>query len=371
LFATNGRLVVPLRECFARGPPLTLPKDSEMITHHAEPTLSLRQWQDYAEAHPDSTIFHHRNWIQLLIDQYGLGLHIPCVMHHGQVVAGLPFLETPSVWGPRRLVALPFTDCVRVLADSDQTAGEFRSRLTPAQYGHYRAMVIKTDTPLRAPTTPSCWVRHTLDSSGGFERVAAGFCRRPQQNVRRAGARQLRFECRRDADALQVFYRLHLKTRHRLGVPVQPRKFFARLYQRILTQNLGFVGLVQCAGAPIAAGVFLTYKSAMVYKYVASEPASLEHRPNDYLTHEAIRTAAEGGFATFDFGVSRSSQEGLRRFKRKWGAVESDVVSEYLIGNTRPLIENSRALRVLSTAIRHTPPFLCRAVGAIAYPFSQ
>jgi len=346
-------------------------ENGEFLRRDVLGTLTISQWQEYAEAHPESTVFHHRAWLELLANHYGMKLHVPALMEGDRVAAALPFLETRRLWGSRRLVALPFTDCIHVLSDGEQVGDRFREALVSADFARFGAVVIRTDRPSRAAGAPSFWVRHTVDTSCGFERLAARVHVTAQQNVRRAQARRLSFECRRDCDGLHDFYRLHVKTRRRLGVPVQRSAFFDRLQSTLLAQNLGFVALVRHGGTPIAAGVFLTYKSMMVYKYVASEPAALEHRPNDFLAWHALRRAAELGFTTFDFGVSRRSQEGLRRFKRKWGAVESNVVNECLLGRMRPPIEDSQAMRWLSMAIRHTPEAFCRAVGAVAYPFSQ
>ena len=62
-----------------------------------------------------------------------------------------------------------------------------------------------------------------------------------------------------DSEALDAFYRLHLLTRRRLGVPIQPRKFFRGVQRWLIANGLAFVGLVKKQDAIIAAGVFLTY----------------------------------------------------------------------------------------------------------------
>ena len=60
--------------------------DHNQVVRH----LTLDEWQVFADSHPDCTIFHHRNWIKLLVDTYGFQLHIPAVK------------QTDKSWQPSR-----------------------------------------------------------------------------------------------------------------------------------------------------------------------------------------------------------------------------------------------------------------------------
>ena len=101
------------------------------------------------------------------------------------------------------------------------------------------------------------------------------------------------------------------------------------------------------------------------------EPAALEHRPNEFLSYHGIRLAVEKGCSTFDFGISKCDQTGLRRFKSKFGATETPVHNANITGKVQPLAEDSRALKLVSFAIKRSPPLVCRALGEIFYRYSQ
>src|SRR5207253_6298961 len=65
--------------------------------------------------------------------------------------------------------------------------------------------------------------------------------RNHRRNVRiaeRAGVRIVRGV---SASEIETFYSLHLRTRRRLGVPVQPRRFFRLLLDTVIGQGPGFV----------------------------------------------------------------------------------------------------------------------------------
>ncbi len=332
--------------------------------------LTLAEWHAFADSHPDKTVFHHQNWIRLLIDTYGFKLHIPAVKQNGHILAAVPFVETRSLRGARKLISLPFTDCMSVLAESDDAVSMLREGLTTEQCRPYSLVVLRTEQPFQRDGSAQ-WSRHVINTSRPLDEITAQFSRTLRANLRRAENRSLTFQFNKDASAFQEFYRLFLRTRRKHGVPVQPKGFFRGLYERILLQDLGCVGLARDGDTAIAAGVFLSYGGKMTCKYLASDANALDRRPNEFLLLHAIRTAVETGHTTFDFGISRREQVGLRRFKGKFGGTENDVYNDCLAGNGQPLLEHSRAMRIVSATIKKSPPFICRAVGALFYRYSQ
>lgn len=332
--------------------------------------LTLDEWQAFAHSHPDRTIFHHRNWIALLVDTYKFRLHIPAVIEDGQIMAAVPLLETRNIWGSPKLISLPFTDCMSILAQRDNQVDRLREALRKPRYRKYQAIVLRTEQVSRPEQTP-CWGRHVIDTTRPLDQITARFTRTLRANLRRAEKRQLTCEFSNDRIAFEEFYQLFLKNRRRHGVPVQPKKFFRGLYQQMLLSNLGFVGLVNDGNTTIAAGVFLDYGGKMMCKYLASDPSALDSRPNEFLLFQAIRIAAETNHCTFDFGISRREQAGLRRFKRKFGAIEHDVFNDCVAGSVRPPIEHTRAMRIVSSTIRNSPTFVGQALGALFYRYSQ
>jgi CelD/BcsL family acetyltransferase involved in cellulose biosynthesis len=130
------------------------------------------------------------------------------------------------------------------------------------------------------------------------------------------------------------------------------------------------VGIVRKGRDAIAAGVFLTRGQTLIYKYAASDPEALDVRPNDWLVYNSMRLAAEEAYSQLDFGVSRLEDEGLRHFKRRWGAAEIPVHFEYLVGHAPPSGLHGLPLRMASLVIRHGPPTCCRAIGALFYKYS-
>ena len=166
---------------------------------------------------------------------------------------------------------------------------------------------------------PSNWTRLGANGTGAQrsvrQHIAKG--RRSGVTVRRAETLE---------ELADTFYALHVRTRKRQGVPVQPRGYFVRLWQRILEPGLGFCLLAESGDRPIAGAVFLAWKNTVVYKYSASDHRYLGLRPNYVLLWEAICWSGANGYETLDFGRTDLDHSGLRHFKSSWGAREEPLV---------------------------------------------
>lgn len=306
------------------------------------------RWLELVRRAPAATVFHHPAWLRLLRDTYRFELRA-CVVGE----AGLP---VAAVTG-RRLVALPFSDLCPPLGESAELARalerfrgdrplEVRGELAdgaPGERFHHHLLALEPDV--------DCVVRRFAKSQA-------------LRGVRRAQREGLTCERRTDAEALSAFYALHVRTRRRLGVPTQPRRFVLGLGP-LLDEGLGFVLLVHAGERPVAGAVFLTFRDVLTYKYGASDERFLQSRPNNLLFMEAIRWGCEHGMRTLDFGRTHWGQDGLRSFKLAWGAEERELRYHHLGGV--PAGHSARLERLLGSAIRRSPPQAGRLIGEVLY----
>jgi CelD/BcsL family acetyltransferase involved in cellulose biosynthesis len=332
--------------------------------------LELAEWQEFVELHPDSTVFHHRNWIELIKNHYGLTSYFPCLRRGEEIAAAVPFLSCRSLFGARKLVCLPYSDYLRVLGRRPHAAESLINALR-RNHPPCDCMGLRTDTALADVPSTSHSVRHEVRLASSAAALWKMFRPSIHRNIKKAQRAGLQFVKRTDRDAMEAFYQLHVLTRRKLGVPVQPKRFFERLQQQIVEAGLGYVGLVLNAERPVAGGVLLTFNRTVTYKYAASHPAALADRPNDLLVYSSLRLAAEDGFQVFDFGISNRKHEGLRRFKQNWGADEIDVHSVQIVGRERMPTDESKLLKLTKVMIRNSPAIVCRSLGEVFYRFAN
>lgn len=309
--------------------------------------------------------FHHPAWATLLADCYGFSAFALAVAdERGGLVAGVPVIETRSPLRRRRWVSLPFTDVCPPLGSGDLGAALDEERR--------RAGIPRLEVRDELPEgqTRATAVLHTLELQESSDALFSRFHpSQVQRNIRRAEKEGVRVRHGASAeDLVDVFYSLHLRTRRRQGVPVQPKRFFRLLWERMIEPGLGFVSLAESEGEPVAGAVFLRWGEAATYKFGASDPEWLRLRPNHLIFWDAIRMLAADGVRTLDFGRTELENEGLRRFKSGWGAEETPLV--YTVFGDAPQAGRDRAGQALGAVIRRSPPWVCRGLGELLYKYA-
>jgi CelD/BcsL family acetyltransferase involved in cellulose biosynthesis len=331
------------------------------------------RWLRFLEARADAHPFHHPAWTQLLCDCYGYrSFALALADGAGTVMAGLPIVEVDRWPGGRRWIALPFSDVCPPLLSPNVEPREFAAALADA-----RSRAGASSLEVRAPLEDSASypysnaVLHTLELAADSDAVFATFHHsQVRRNVRRAERERLEVRMGQAAtDLTRTFYELHVQTRRRLGVPVQPRRFFTELWARMLEPGLGWLALAYSGNRPVAGAVFLAWQRSITYKFGASDPAFWRLRPNHLLFWSAIRRGCEDGYRHFDFGRTDLADHGLRAFKDGWGTREERLVYSTL-ADRAPQHRDGRWLGLARGILRRSPAWACRAAGEVLYRFA-
>jgi CelD/BcsL family acetyltransferase involved in cellulose biosynthesis len=332
-------------------------------------------WLAFVSSCPAALPYHHPAWARLLADCYRYpAFALVQAGPDGGIRAGLPCLEVKAPWGGgRRWVSLPYTDVCPPLTAAGYAQPELVVELDTVRKDAGVAAVEIRDA-LHGPGAFSdgvtAWT-HTLELDPDPQVVLRSFHRsQVQRNLARAERSGLVVAWGERRQALvDDFYRLHLLTRQRLGVPVQPGRFFRLLWERIIEPGLGRVLVAYASGTPVAAAVFLTWNGTMVYKYGASDAAHWSRRPNHLLFWTAIRWACENGYRRFDFGRTDQASASLREFKRYWGTREQELVYS-VIADAEPAAARGRLSAALGAVIRRSPLLVCRLSGELFYKYA-
>ncbi len=327
------------------------------------------RWMDFIQQHPAALAFHHPTWAGLLEQCYSYRAFVLAACEpDGRVAAGIPFSAVESYLTGRRWVSLPFTDYCPVLSSSEQSLKVLTGHLLSLYQSRQSPEIeVRWELPSQVGIGRfSEFVRHELLLNGSPASVYKSFSKMHQRNIRKAEAGEVVVRRSISREDLPVFYRLHLLTRQRLGVPVQPWRFFKLLWAQVIEQGLGFVLLAYKDENPVAGALFLNYKDTVIYKYGASDEKYWALRPNNLLFWTAIRWACENGYRNFDFGNSETNNHGLREFKLGWGTRETSLFRSYL-GSGAGRRTSGLKEKALSAVIRHSPALVCRVVGELMY----
>jgi CelD/BcsL family acetyltransferase involved in cellulose biosynthesis len=340
--------------------------------------LGDERWERFLASAPGAVAFHHPAWLALLQRSYGYPIRALCTVgEDGAIRAGLPLALVGGGIRRARLAALPFSDeCAPVAAagSEDQLDAELPAALS--DLASRLGLAVEVRGPVGGPVRSQVvdrYHQHDVALEADVDAVIQRFGRRSQilRGVRKAEKSGLTVERCTDVGALEDFYRLHVATRRRQGVPTQPKSFilgFADLFDR----GLGFVMTVREGDQTIAAAVFLAFNGTLTYKYGASDPAALGKRPNNLLFLEAIRGGCAAGMHTLDMGRTDVGHETLREFKLSWGAQER--VLEYHELSDAPrrddVPQSAGLARHVAPVIRRSPPIVGRMIGEALYRYA-
>ncbi len=325
-------------------------------------------WLDFVQGRGDATIFHHPAWAGLLAECYGYRPMVVASTAGGAVNGGLPIIDV-SLPFRRRWVSLPFTDHCPPLLDGD--ASDFVAGLRDmAESSKLDLLEVRAPLPQHAAVqTAAPFVRHELDLAQGGRVIWKQLRRNHRRSVIDAEEAGITVERGTSPRELEIFYALHLQTRRRLGVPIQPRRFFRLLLERVIAPGLGFILVAYHGNDPAAAAVFCAWNSTLVCKYSARSDRFVNSDAIHLIFWTAIRWACENGYRTFDLGRSSVEQAQLRSFKTGWTAHEQPLPYSWIA--PAPLRSSSRRLHAaLSVVIRHSEPWLCRVMGELLYKYA-
>jgi len=284
-------------------------------------------WDAVVALHRDAGCFHTSAWAKVLHQTYN---HQPFYLQFSRgrrLAALIPLMEVRSLFTGRRGVCLPFSDACEPLIFDPEAVGLVRDRLVRfAQERRWKHLEIRGGKFFQlAASSATKFYGHTLDLRSGAQELSTRFISPVRRAIRKAERSDVNAVVVRNRPAIDDFYRLHVQTRWRHGLPPQPASFFLNIYEHIIRPDLGFVVLAQHRSRPIAAAIFFRFGKNALYKYGASDKRFQEFRANNLVMWQGIQFLARTGAEKLHFGRTECENDGLRRFKLSWGTEEETI----------------------------------------------
>ena len=335
--------------------------------------LDDARWLRFVQSTEGALLSHHPSWASMLAECYGYGTFVLALTDDASnIVGGLPFADVKVPLRGRKWVSLPFTDYVPPLVASSHLGP-----LLIAELDSLRRSERVDRAEIRAGVAGAAHLvergfRHVLPLNADLDSIFRSFHRSQVQRGIRKAEREgtVVRPGGRIEDLTRVFYSLHAQTRRRLGMPVQPRRFFELLWQRIIDPGLGRLLLAEARGQAIAGVVVLTWGKTATYKYSASASDVSRYRPTHLILWHAIREAYEDGCSEFDFGRTDFDSPGLRSFKLGWGPRE-ETLAYSVVAHNPPTRVRARPSPLIRAAIRRSPVAVARIIGQLLYKYAS
>ena len=328
-------------------------------------------WDHLVALHRDAGCFHISAWAKVLHKTYN---HQPFYLQFSRgrrLAALIPLMEVRSAFTGRRGVCLPFSDVCEPLIFDPEVADVVRDRLVRfARERRWKHLEIRGGKSFQSDSSSATkFYGHTLDFRRPVDEMANRFDSQVRRAIRKAERSNVSALVARNRQAIDDFYRLHVQTRRRHGLPPQPASFFQNIYEYIIKPGLGFIVLARRGARPIAAAVFFRFGKNAVYKFGASDKRFQEFRANNLVMWQGIQLLARTGVEKLHFGRTDCENDGLRRFKLSWDTQEETIDYFRVDPAGRPCLTPVRRDAGLHKRIFGRLPLMFnRLAGSILYP---
>jgi CelD/BcsL family acetyltransferase involved in cellulose biosynthesis len=314
---------------------------AEIIVRETNPHLDVR-WASFLKLHPSASVYHHPAWLAVLEREYQQEhVHLICENAAGELLGlfpliytrGLPFGKGWPLTGarlasfPRTPVAGPLTidPCVNELFLAEAMRRASSRPGVRLQIKTQGADLSRLVDGVVAKPWRLTYSLHLPENSAEPFRVSNSQNRTSiKRAINKAVANGLRTRLAETEEDLATWYRCYLETMRRNFVPARPYRFFLALWELVRPRGLVRMLLADQQKAAesriIGGSIFFNFHQTVTYAFGASRTSELALRPNDIILLQAISDAHRDGFLVVDLGEVPEGNEGLTRFKSKWGA---------------------------------------------------
>ena len=327
-------------------------------------------WDELILSTPDYSFFHSSAWARVLFESYHYTPKYFTVIDHGQLLALIPVMEVNSFLTGRRGVSLPFTDyCKPIIPNGIPFQNVFEHIIENGKKCGWKSLELRSGNNLLPSTMPSItYLGHTLGLDNGEQEVFSNFRDSTKRNIKKAIKEKVSVEIFNSLESIKEFYTLNCMTRKQHGLPPQPFNFFKKIYDHVISRNLGFVILASYGGKNIAGAIYFHFGEKAVFKYGASDKKFQHLRANNLVMWEAIQWYSQNGYKNLCFGRTERENQGLIQFKSGWGTIEQQIsYYRYDLKKGSFVSGSSKVTGFHNKIFRNIPIPLLKKVGSVLY----
>ncbi len=340
--------------------------------------MSDKRWDEFVGEHPWGWIYHLSDWATVLTKSFR---HIQpfylILRGNGSRViqAALPLCLVRSWFTGSRLVSLPFaTLCDPLVSSSEEFEVLFEEAIRLKNHlnaDYIRINTLHTSNLMNEDRLKlrRFYKHHYLRIDREPERLKEAFHRTCiRQRIKRAERSQVTKRRGVGEEDVRSFYSLHLMTRKRKNLPPHPYRFFSEAWEVFNRSNRINLLLADYQKQSIGGIITFKYKNRVSTEYAASDERFKHLSPNHLLFWQAIQSAYNDGYNSFDFGRTSPEDKGLIDFKNRWGTEVVDIPEAYYpkeASNTN--YRNHPLVRYLGRAFSHLPNYFIKQIGHLAY----
>lgn len=332
--------------------------------------LDFQEWDKLILAKKTSSFFLSSNWAKVLFESYHYRPVYFTILKENKISTVVPCMEVKSAFTGKRGVSLPFTDYCEFIGEDKAELWEVINYIFA--YGKdagWKTIELRSGNCLYDFFPPSSfYYSHTLTLSDNDKQIFSNFRDSTRRNIKKAAKEGVTVKICNSKEFLDEFYRLNCMTRRDHGLPPQPYYFFSKIYEHVISKNLGIIVLAEYKNKNIAGAVFFHFRDKAIFKYGASDKGYLNLRANNIVMWEAIKWYARNGFKELSFGRTEAENYGLLQFKKGWGGKEHPIeYYKYNIKNEAFVKDTPKVSEMQNMVFHNMPISLLKIAGSLLY----
>jgi len=159
-----------------------------------------------------------------------------------------------------------------------------------------------------------------LDIGNLDESLIAKFHYKTRNMVRKAIKSEIKITI--DNNKFDYLIKQHHENMKAIG-GIQKSESFFRLLEKVLKANEEYdVFVASKEGKPVAALLVLYHKKIVEYYTPVIDVNYRSYQPMSLLIYESMKLAIKKGYQCWNWGGTWESQEGVYRFKKRWGSID-------------------------------------------------
>jgi hypothetical protein len=150
------------------------------------------------------------------------------------------------------------------------------------------------------------------------EELMSLFHSKTRNMVRKGEKNDLRIELRNDDDSYKWLHQEHTKSITKLGGLPKPLEVFNALRSTFDNDCQLYIGYID--DKPVCGVLLLVYAQTIEYFTPVVQEEFRESQALSYLIYKIMTDLAQAGYKQWNWGGTWISQEGVYRFKKRWGS---------------------------------------------------
>lgn len=142
-----------------------------------------------------------------------------------------------------------------------------------------------------------------------------------RRNIRKAKTSGIQVAIQNDR--LDFLEQVHRENMAQIGGRAKPPGFFSKFPRHLEAGSDYRLYVAERMGRPVAALLLLYFNRTVEYYVPVTIESERVHQPTALILMNAMQEAAQAGYKLWNWGGTWLNQDGVLRFKRKWGAQDT------------------------------------------------